>query len=95
MNVTGFPHQVGGHFGIFVCGGHICKPLNAREIAFYEEIGDRFAPFTPQCCGSLLFTLSVLALTLGLSEFGPLWSESVWDHRPLYRANGGGIPPAI
>ncbi|VDK66387.1 unnamed protein product [Onchocerca ochengi] len=53
MNVTGFSHQVGGHFGIFTCGGHICKPLNSKELAFYKEIGDRFAPFTAQCCGTV------------------------------------------
>lgn len=56
MNVTGFSHQVGGHFGIFTCGGHICKPLNSKELAFYKEIGDRFAPFTAQCCGLSLIT---------------------------------------
>lgn len=53
MNVTGFSHQVGGHFGIFTCGGHICKPLNSKELAFYKEIGDRFAPFTAHCCGTV------------------------------------------
>lgn len=62
MNVTGFSHQVGGHFGIFTCGGHICKPLNSKELAFYKEIGDRFAPFTAHCCGLSLisFYLSFL-----------------------------------
>ncbi|VDN01877.1 unnamed protein product [Thelazia callipaeda] len=57
MDVTGFSHQVGGHFGVFTCGGHVCKPLNNNELEFYSQIGNRFAPFTPQCCGTVSIQL--------------------------------------
>ncbi|TKR95399.1 hypothetical protein L596_009574 [Steinernema carpocapsae] len=58
MNVTGFPHQVGGHFGLFTCAGHVCKPLNQREFAFYSQIDARLAPFTAKCCGRVRVNLT-------------------------------------
>ncbi|KAK0422666.1 hypothetical protein QR680_007710 [Steinernema hermaphroditum] len=58
MIVTGFPHQVGGHFGLFTCAGHVCKPLNQREFAFYSQIDARLAPFTAKCCGRVRVNLT-------------------------------------
>uniref|UniRef100_A0A915DJK0 Kinase n=1 Tax=Ditylenchus dipsaci TaxID=166011 RepID=A0A915DJK0_9BILA len=57
MDVSGFPHQVGGHFGLLTCQGHVCKPLNQREYAFYQQMDKRLLPFTPQCCGRIKVNL--------------------------------------
>lgn len=51
MEVSGFPHQVGGHFGLLRCSGHVCKPLNQREFTFYLQMDKRFLAFTAQFCG--------------------------------------------
>ncbi|KAI1715080.1 inositol polyphosphate kinase domain-containing protein [Ditylenchus destructor] len=57
MDVTGFPHQVGGHFGLLTCPGHVCKPLNQREFAFYLQMDKRLLPYAPQCCGRIKVNL--------------------------------------
>uniref|UniRef100_A0A914ENT5 Uncharacterized protein n=1 Tax=Acrobeloides nanus TaxID=290746 RepID=A0A914ENT5_9BILA len=61
MDVVGFPHQVGGHFGLLTCAGHVCKPLNHREFAFYSQMDPRLQPFTVKCCGRIKVTLSMCA----------------------------------
>ncbi|KAF7487772.1 Inositol hexakisphosphate kinase 1 [Sarcoptes scabiei] len=38
-----FIHQVGGRSAILVLGKFICKPINKRELAFYETLDD-YAP---------------------------------------------------
>ncbi|KAI1708181.1 inositol polyphosphate kinase domain-containing protein [Ditylenchus destructor] len=57
MDVTGFPHQVGGHFGLLTCPGHVCKPLNQREFAFYLQMDKRLLPYAPQFCGRMKVNL--------------------------------------
>lgn len=51
-----FIHQVGGRSTILVLGEYICKPINNRELAFYESI-DQFAlslkPFVPRYNGTI------------------------------------------
>jgi inositol-hexakisphosphate kinase len=51
MELHGFKNQVGGHFGLLQCGGHVAKPLNSREMAFYEIMSDDLRQFTPEYCG--------------------------------------------
>ncbi|CAJ0573242.1 unnamed protein product, partial [Mesorhabditis spiculigera] len=51
MEMTGFRHQVGGHFGLFSCTGHVAKPVNAREMAFYELLPENLRKFAPAYCG--------------------------------------------
>ncbi|EPB66323.1 inositol-pentakisphosphate 2-kinase [Ancylostoma ceylanicum] len=51
MELSGFPHQVGGHFGLLQCTGHVAKPMNARELAFYELMGENLRQFVPDYCG--------------------------------------------
>uniref|UniRef100_A0A1I7Z5E2 Kinase n=1 Tax=Steinernema glaseri TaxID=37863 RepID=A0A1I7Z5E2_9BILA len=58
MIVTGFPHQVGGHIGLFTCAGHVCKPYDQRECAFYSQIGDQFTPFTAKFCGCVIVNVT-------------------------------------
>ncbi|CAD5206825.1 unnamed protein product [Bursaphelenchus okinawaensis] len=58
MDVTGFPHQVGGHFGLLTCSGHVCKPLNQREYSFYQQITPNLQSFTPKFCGRVRVNLS-------------------------------------
>ncbi|CAD5210010.1 unnamed protein product [Bursaphelenchus xylophilus] len=58
MDVTGFPHQVGGHFGLLTCSGHVCKPLNQREYSFYQQITADLQSFTPNFCGRIRVNLS-------------------------------------
>uniref|UniRef100_A0A914LHP9 Kinase n=2 Tax=Meloidogyne TaxID=189290 RepID=A0A914LHP9_MELIC len=53
MEVSGFPHQVGGHFGILSISGHVCKLLNQREYEFYLQLDPRFKPFTAKFCGRI------------------------------------------
>ncbi|KAH7705836.1 Inositol polyphosphate kinase family protein [Aphelenchoides avenae] len=53
MKVSGFHHQVGGHWGLFTCAGHVCKPLNQREFAFYTQMDQRLRPYTAKCCGRI------------------------------------------
>lgn len=43
--------QVGGHFGLLQCEGHVAKPLDARELAFYKQMTPRFRKFAPVYCG--------------------------------------------
>uniref|UniRef100_A0A7E4WCZ3 Kinase n=1 Tax=Panagrellus redivivus TaxID=6233 RepID=A0A7E4WCZ3_PANRE len=57
MDVAGFPHQVGGHFGLLKCAGHVLKPLNNRELAFYKAIDARLAGFTVKYCGRIRVNL--------------------------------------
>ncbi|XP_027201142.2 uncharacterized protein LOC113795153 isoform X1 [Dermatophagoides pteronyssinus] len=51
-----FIHQVGGRSTILVLGKYICKPINDRELLFYESI-DNYAstlkPFIPQYHGTI------------------------------------------
>lgn len=54
MEVSGFPHQVGGHFGLLKCCGHVCKPFNYREFVFYSQMAQCLRPFTASCCGNIL-----------------------------------------
>ena len=58
MNVAGFPHQVGGHFGLLKCAGHVLKPLNQRESNFYASMDPKLAPFTVKYCGRIRVNLS-------------------------------------
>lgn len=51
MDVYGFPHQVGGHFGLLNCSGHVLKPWNQREFEFYSQMDERLLPFTAKVCG--------------------------------------------
>ncbi|WKX90199.1 hypothetical protein Q1695_009219 [Nippostrongylus brasiliensis] len=59
MELSGFPHQVGGHFGLLQCNGHVAKPMNARELAFYELMSDNLRPFVPDYCGRVRVCASV------------------------------------
>ncbi|MFH4976684.1 hypothetical protein AB6A40_003393 [Gnathostoma spinigerum] len=93
MNVGGFPHQVGGHFGLLICGGHVCKPLHTREIAFYEQIGDRFAPFTAKFCGNVCVNIRSTiegTLTLSTDVDIPCHSRSVIDDEIAFRLSKTG-----
>ncbi|CAD6193272.1 unnamed protein product [Caenorhabditis auriculariae] len=45
---------VGGHFGILVHGGHVAKPKNPREVAFYQRMDNELKPFTPAFCNEIL-----------------------------------------
>ncbi|KAE9551790.1 hypothetical protein FO519_004994 [Halicephalobus sp. NKZ332] len=58
MNVAGFPHQVGGHFGLLKCVGHVLKPLNQREFHFYVNMDPKLLPFTVKYCGRIRVNLS-------------------------------------
>ena len=42
-----FIHQVGGRSAILVLGDYICKPVNERELAFYESIDQSTSPLKP------------------------------------------------
>lgn len=42
---------MGGHFGLLQCEGHVAKPLDARELAFYKQMTPRFRKFAPVYCG--------------------------------------------
>ncbi|KAI6207731.1 Kinase [Aphelenchoides besseyi] len=53
MDVVGFPHQVGGHFGLLRCENHVLKPLNQREFAFYSQLNGRLSPFSAKFCGRI------------------------------------------
>ncbi|CAI4221461.1 unnamed protein product [Auanema sp. JU1783] len=53
MELTGFRHQVGGHFGLLQCAGHVAKPINRREMEFYELMGDNIRQFAPEYCGQV------------------------------------------
>ncbi|KAF8362658.1 hypothetical protein PRIPAC_89581 [Pristionchus pacificus] len=68
--VSGFQHQVGGHFGLLQCEGHVAKPLDARELAFYKQMTPRFRKFAPVYCG----TLQVRATAYKNGRL-KLWSE--------------------
>uniref|UniRef100_A0A0K0DHC3 Kinase n=1 Tax=Angiostrongylus cantonensis TaxID=6313 RepID=A0A0K0DHC3_ANGCA len=43
--------SVGGHFGLLQCTGHVAKPMNTRELAFYELMDDNLRQFVPDYCG--------------------------------------------
>ncbi|GMS83911.1 hypothetical protein PENTCL1PPCAC_6086, partial [Pristionchus entomophagus] len=68
--VSGFQHQVGGHFGLLQCEGHVAKPLDARELAFYKQMTPRFRKFAPVYCG----TVQVKATAYKNGRL-KLWSE--------------------
>lgn len=68
--VSGFQHQVGGHFGLLQCEGHVAKPLDARELAFYKQMTPRFRKFAPVYCG----TVQVRATAYKNGRL-KLWSE--------------------
>ncbi|KAL3106734.1 hypothetical protein niasHT_011999 [Heterodera trifolii] len=53
MEVSGFPHQVGGHFGLLSILGHVCKPFNHREFEFYSRMDAKLAPFTAKLCSKI------------------------------------------
>ncbi|KJH53532.1 inositol-pentakisphosphate 2-kinase [Dictyocaulus viviparus] len=59
MELSGFPHQVGGHFGLLQCTGHVAKPMNTRELAFYELMSENLRPFVPDYCGRVRVCASV------------------------------------
>ncbi|CAJ0594942.1 unnamed protein product [Cylicocyclus nassatus] len=59
MELSGFPHQVGGHFGLLQCNGHVAKPMNTRELAFYELMGENIRQFAPDYCGRVRVCASV------------------------------------
>uniref|UniRef100_A0A914MXG8 Uncharacterized protein n=1 Tax=Meloidogyne incognita TaxID=6306 RepID=A0A914MXG8_MELIC len=77
MEVSGFPHQVGGHFGILSISGHVCKLLNQREYEFYLQLDPRFKPFTAKFCGKLDSPTSPFVLlfndTLFFSQFNHIF----------------------
>ncbi|CAI5439143.1 unnamed protein product [Caenorhabditis angaria] len=50
MELTAFRHQVGGHFGILLCNGHVAKPFNLREMAFYKMMNTQLKYFAPAFC---------------------------------------------
>uniref|UniRef100_A0A914ICJ2 Kinase n=1 Tax=Globodera rostochiensis TaxID=31243 RepID=A0A914ICJ2_GLORO len=53
MEVSGFPHQVGGHFGLLSISGHVCKPYNHREFEFYSQMDARLSTFTAKLCSKI------------------------------------------
>ncbi|PAV62279.1 hypothetical protein WR25_14772 [Diploscapter pachys] len=63
MELSGFRHQVGGHFGLLLCAGHVAKPLNAREMAFYMSMEDKIRQFVPHFCGRVEVTATVDSAT--------------------------------
>ncbi|XP_054153379.1 inositol hexakisphosphate kinase 3-like [Oppia nitens] len=46
-----FIHQVGGRSSILVFGQTICKPINSRELTFYETLPPQLKPFVPEFRG--------------------------------------------
>jgi hypothetical protein len=46
-----FIHQVGGRATILVYDQNICKPINSRELAFYESLPPDLKPFVPEFRG--------------------------------------------
>ncbi|CAG2160546.1 unnamed protein product [Oppiella nova] len=46
-----FIHQVGGRSTILVFGQTVCKPINPRELAFYETLPLQLKPFVPEYRG--------------------------------------------
>lgn len=45
-----YKHQVGGHVGLFVIDGHICKPYNPHEAEFYERMPEELRSLTAESC---------------------------------------------
>uniref|UniRef100_A0AC35FE81 Kinase n=1 Tax=Panagrolaimus sp. PS1159 TaxID=55785 RepID=A0AC35FE81_9BILA len=72
MNVAGFPHQVGGHFGLFKSNGHVLKPLNNREFNFYKLIDERLIPFTVKYCGQISIRVNLSGVDEGGVDEGQL-----------------------
>jgi inositol-hexakisphosphate kinase len=72
MNVAGFPHQVGGHFGLFKSNGHVLKPLNNREFNFYKLIDERLIPFTVKYCGQISIRVNLSGVNEGGVDEGQL-----------------------
>lgn len=46
-----FIHQVGGRSTLLVFGQTICKPINSRELTFYETLPQELKPFVPEFRG--------------------------------------------
>jgi hypothetical protein len=46
-----FIHQVGGRSTILVYDQNICKPINSRELAFYESLPPDLKPFVSEFRG--------------------------------------------
>jgi len=46
-----FIHQVGGRSTILMYGQNVCKPVNLRELAFYETVPEELKPFVPEFRG--------------------------------------------
>lgn len=59
MELTAFRHQVGGHFGILSCNGHVAKPSNLREMAFYKVMNSELKYFSPAFCKEVEVRASV------------------------------------
>ncbi|KAI6182547.1 Kinase [Aphelenchoides bicaudatus] len=52
--ISGFHHQVGGHFGILKASAScVCKPLNQRELNFYSQLSSELLPYTPKFYGKI------------------------------------------
>lgn len=66
MEVTAFRHQVGGHFGILLCNGHVAKPFNLREMAFYTMMTPELKRFSPGCCMKVTVRATINASTGGV-----------------------------
>eukprot|EP00096_Caligus_rogercresseyi_P004298 TRINITY_DN1850_c0_g1_i2.p1 TRINITY_DN1850_c0_g1~~TRINITY_DN1850_c0_g1_i2.p1 ORF type:complete len:359 (-),score=119.27 TRINITY_DN1850_c0_g1_i2:206-1282(-) len=49
-----FIHQVGGHFPLVSLDDFtLCKPLNLKELQFYQNLPDSLTPFTPSYKGTM------------------------------------------
>ncbi|CAB4068201.1 IP6K [Lepeophtheirus salmonis] len=49
-----FLHQVGGHFPLVSLDDFtLCKPLNFKELRFYQSLPDALVPFTPSYKGTM------------------------------------------
>ena len=64
--VTGLQSQIGGHFGLFSCNGHVLKPLNTRELHFYKQMDERLLPFTVKYCGQISIRVNLSEVEEGL-----------------------------
>ena len=46
-----FIHQVGGRSTLLVFSDTVCKPINTRELTFYETLPQELKPFVPEFRG--------------------------------------------
>src|ERR1700755_1871888 len=51
ISLEPFIHQVGGRSTILVFDQTICKPVNNRELTFYETLPEELKPFVPEFRG--------------------------------------------